>query len=73
MTKEELRLAFAKLSAVEQHELVDELWRGLQAEPGVSIHRAQVEEAERRYDEFLAGSQTATEWPEVRRRVEARR
>lgn len=73
MTKEELLAAFAKLSPKEQWELADELWRSLPGDPGDGIERAQVEEAERRYDDFLAGRQSAAGWEDVLRRIESRR
>lgn len=73
MTKDELKAEIAKWTELERLQLAEEIWREAHGAADASIPRAQVEESERRYDEYLSGRQPASEWSDVRRRIEAGR
>ena len=62
-----------QLAPEERLRLIDELWESLRKVPDeVPLSRAQIDELDRRLDEYERGEAETLSWDEVKRRVHRR-
>jgi putative addiction module component (TIGR02574 family) len=63
-----------QLSAAERIQLVEDIWDTIAAEPeAVALTEAQIQELDRRLDDYHADPQAGSSWQEVRQRVQGQK